>query len=252
MGNVYYAQGLPRIYAQLAPNLKALYDMSEGTGTKVYNMVQNTFHGTLNAGASGNTLEQMWGNGNPGGVDFDAVNDRILFGDLFYTYVDYNKNWSWESWYLWDSSTYEWGPGQTKVAASQGIWSQYYNNSGFYRPTIYMYQGGGKDHYCYGTGTVPVTQPAHIVITYANSARNATDIKIYINGVEPTYTRNSVTAMNGSIYLGYTRVETEICGAYGSGYAPGGGKHMKFALYDKTLNSTEVTTLFNIERQFVR
>ena len=72
------------------------------TGNKAYNLAQDAYHGTLYNGGTGSntTNQQMWDNNSPGGINTDATNDNAGFGDLFYTYAEWNKPYSIEFWII--------------------------------------------------------------------------------------------------------------------------------------------------------
>lgn len=253
MANAYYAQGLPRIYAQLAPNLKGLYDFSERTGTKAYNLMQNLFHGTLASGGTGaNATEQnMWDNAKPGGINTDATNDNVGFGDLLYTYADWNKPYTIEFWMIPATS------GNLYVLTQRGDNS---TGKGLYvqcrdNPIIYMYiTPGSKGFFRYAN---PAFAPgnvnySHYFITYTGaSPYNHTCALIYCNGVAAAgYTSSAYTALDASIYTG-TRANTYL------GYSPNGNFYTnvncsKLAIYDRVLTASEILTLYNYEKQFMR
>lgn len=257
MANPYYSQGLPRIYAQLATNLVGLYDFSERTGFSVYNMAQNAFRGTIYPGATGNTQDQMWSNGSPGGIDTDGINDYVDFGDLIKTYCDYNKAFTFELW----TTTGAYGTvghcfnQLRQIGGTNGIYIQVYDYAAADKNCIFaMFQTG----YTVGalrspnpkTGITAASGVHHYVFTYSGaSPYNGTCMEIYVDGAKPAgYTTGVYTNMSGTVWSGTIPV-TQF-GALDGTYNKQDTN--KLAIYNRVITDLEALTLYNYEKQFIR
>ena len=266
MGNVYYAQGLPRIYAQLAPNLKELYDFSERTGPSCYDLAGTQTATPTTAAASGDntSVAAMWANSNAGGIDCDGTNDYITIYKALQAWVDIDKAHTMEAWIRYDANPNPYGiimgDGVACPSGKYNIlnWRTLYVAAGTFKIEYVWYRYNGSEDYinfARSTNTTAYTtgMPYHIVITHNGTVTTA-GMASYINGAADALTSviNETTAASvwHASYMG--AMDMALMGQKSNASYCTNGEIYKWAIYDKALSATEVATLYNYEKMFMR
>ena len=254
MVNPYTAQGLPAIYGQLSPNLQMMIDMRERTGDKLYDISGNGYNYPIVAGGSGNTLAQMWSNGEPGGLDFDGVNDYLNAGTGLKTWWDNGKTWSIEAWLTMSAFT----------AIQSIIGIQNYTGGQYYYMMLYIASGRFEAYLSsastikYRRANLPASvvanKPFHLVCKYNGSA-DSTGIKLDINGVYidlTTVTNGSSTSTFWTNLPGDVCIMSERVVNTSSIQYCFDGRLNFFAGYDKTLSTPESLAKYNADKSFMQ
>jgi hypothetical protein len=256
MVNPYTAQGLPRIYAELAPYLKYQLTMHERTGGSVYDQSGNGYNASVQAGGSGNSIAQMWSNGEPGALDFEGVNDHLNAGTGIKTWLDNGKTWSIEAWM--DMAAF------TNTQALIGI-QRYISGTTYHYMIIYFSAGRAELYFSNAASTIKyvranlpasvvANKPFHIAWTYDGSA-TASGFSLYVNGsaVSLTVVNNSsftntlYTSLTDSLYI----MAELIQDTSGIQYFVDGRLYY-FAGYNKVLTASQILNKVNVERKFIK
>lgn len=272
--NPYTSQGLPKVYADLAPNLLRLWDFHEMTGQPIKDLCGSGDEMALRYGNTANGVldpdyNLAWANGGVGGMYVDGVDQFVGTGTplLYNMGIDYGSPFSIEAWVLWNDVGPHW------------IMYQYTRSSTAYYSGLRIGIDTANDwvniimvQYLYGatysgakwangvTGTLGLAKgvPYHIVTTYEPNVGTYADFKLYLNGVSKTLSHGGSAAgspLDGSIWT-YT-VESYCYGR--SGYSTKtastyfrASTQYKHAIYDKALSEAEAAALYNYERQFMQ